>query len=168
MERSKKVGPNRIKVLVVDDKPAMLDFFSCLFKNRNDISVALNGGDALNLAKNSKYTIALVDARIVKKDFFDKLRGISPSTIPVVMSSEQVEHCIKAACDLSKNGFVQKFSALGGEILSIKDAAKILDLNDITVYRMVKRKELPAIRIGKQWKISRERLSCWLKDKESR
>jgi len=44
------------------------------------------------------------------------------------------------------------------EYLTIDEAAKRLKLAKITIYRMARRGELPAIKLGKAWRISSKRL----------
>lgn len=49
------------------------------------------------------------------------------------------------------------------ELLSVKKTAVILDVSEKTVRRMIKRRELDAIRIGAQLRIRRSRLEQCLR-----
>jgi len=43
--------------------------------------------------------------------------------------------------------------------LTIEEAAKLLKLNKITIYRMARKGKLPAIKFGKVWRISGKKLA---------
>ena len=45
------------------------------------------------------------------------------------------------------------------EFLTIEEAAKRLKISSMTVYRMARKGELPAIKIGKVWRISSLKLA---------
>ncbi|MFP4211765.1 MAG: PTS sugar transporter subunit IIA [Alkalispirochaeta sp.] len=51
---------------------------------------------------------------------------------------------------------------------SIQDAASYLHIAEKTVSRMIQRGELPAVRIGGQWRFVPEQLSQWLNDQGAR
>lgn len=44
------------------------------------------------------------------------------------------------------------------EYLTISEAAKRLKLAKITIYRMARRGQLPAVKLGKAWRISSQKL----------
>ncbi len=48
------------------------------------------------------------------------------------------------------------------EFLSIKEVAQRLNLHEMTIYRLIKSKDLPAFKVGGQWRIQREFLENWL------
>jgi len=50
------------------------------------------------------------------------------------------------------------------EIMSIKDVAAYLQLNEQTVYRMVQQRKIPAIKLGGQWKVKRSHLDKMFDD----
>ena len=56
--------------------------------------------------------------------------------------------------------------ALGGnpgkEFLSIKEVAQRLNLHEMTIYRLIKSKSLPAFKVGGQWRIRKQFLDEWL------
>jgi len=55
-----------------------------------------------------------------------------------------------------------------GRLWSIQDAASYLHIAEKTVSRMIQRGELPAVRIGGQWRFIPEQLSRWLNDQGAR
>jgi excisionase family DNA binding protein len=48
------------------------------------------------------------------------------------------------------------------EILTVKEVAVFLKLHQTTVYKMIKSGELPAFRIGGDWRFRRSRIEEWL------
>jgi len=44
------------------------------------------------------------------------------------------------------------------ELLTITEATKMLKLNRTTLYTLIKKGEIPAIRLGSQWRIPKEEL----------
>ena len=46
--------------------------------------------------------------------------------------------------------------------LTLKEAADVLQLSVRIVLRIVKRKELPAFRVGGQWRVNQKQLTKWM------
>jgi nitrogen PTS system EIIA component len=55
-----------------------------------------------------------------------------------------------------------------GEILTIRQLADYLMVSEKTVYRMLDRNQLPAIRVGAQWRFRRQDIDGWLNDEVRR
>jgi excisionase family DNA binding protein len=51
-----------------------------------------------------------------------------------------------------------------GEVLTIAEVAVALRLHPTTIYRLVKRGDLPGFKIGDNWRISSNALENWLAD----
>jgi excisionase family DNA binding protein len=51
-----------------------------------------------------------------------------------------------------------------GEVLTIAEVAVALRLHPTTIYRLVKRGDLPGFKIGDNWRISSNALENWLMD----
>ena len=49
-----------------------------------------------------------------------------------------------------------------GTFMTMKQVAAWLQVNRMTVYRLVKRGEIPALRIGRGWRFSLEELNKWV------
>lgn len=47
-------------------------------------------------------------------------------------------------------------------LLTVPEAAELLQVSTRTLLRMVWRKELPAFKVGGQWRISESRLAEWI------
>lgn len=45
------------------------------------------------------------------------------------------------------------------EYLTIDEAARLLKMSKITIYRMARKGQLPAVKFGKVWRISSKKLS---------
>ena len=48
------------------------------------------------------------------------------------------------------------------DMLTIADVAKYLRLHELTVRRLAREGELPAFKIGRQWRIKRTLLETWV------
>lgn len=53
--------------------------------------------------------------------------------------------------------------ALNGTLLTVEEAAEHLRLHPSTVYRLARRGELPAVKVGRQWRMDGEALQEWLR-----
>jgi excisionase family DNA binding protein len=48
------------------------------------------------------------------------------------------------------------------KLLTIKECAKLLHLADITLYKMVYRREIPFVKIGRSVRFSEVKINAWL------
>lgn len=48
------------------------------------------------------------------------------------------------------------------QIMTPKEAAKYLGFHLVTIYRLLKKKEIPAVKIGGQWRFKKDILDAWL------
>jgi excisionase family DNA binding protein len=51
------------------------------------------------------------------------------------------------------------------EVLTVEEVADLLKVHRTTVYRMLKSGELPAFKIGSDWRFNRVRIEEWLKSR---
>ena len=51
------------------------------------------------------------------------------------------------------------------QIMTPKEAAKYLGFHLVTVYRLLKKNEVPATKIGGQWRFKKDILDKWLTDR---
>ena len=51
------------------------------------------------------------------------------------------------------------------KIMNIKELANYLGIGRTTIYNLIKKKKIPASKIGKQYRFSRDVIDSWLKDK---
>jgi nitrogen PTS system EIIA component len=55
-----------------------------------------------------------------------------------------------------------------GDILTIRQLAEYLMVSEKTVYRMLDRNQLPAVRVGAQWRFRRHDIDAWLTEQAQR
>ena len=48
-------------------------------------------------------------------------------------------------------------------LLTLQEVAELLRVNEATVYRMARDGGLPAVKVGRQWRFEKKRLSHWLR-----
>ena len=53
------------------------------------------------------------------------------------------------------------------KMLTVKEVAELVRLNEATVYKLAKEGKIPAVRFEKQWRVREEALEVWLREKES-
>ena len=52
---------------------------------------------------------------------------------------------------------------MADKLLTTRELEELLQLDRVTIYRLVKDGELPALRVGGQWRFSSEAIDAWLK-----
>lgn len=50
-------------------------------------------------------------------------------------------------------------------MLTIKEVAEYLSVHEKTIYRLVKSGELPALRVGGQWRFEKKVLDAWIQNR---
>jgi len=48
------------------------------------------------------------------------------------------------------------------QIMTLKEVAKYLGLHPISIYRLIKTTDIPAMKIGGQWRFKKDILDTWL------
>lgn len=48
------------------------------------------------------------------------------------------------------------------QIMTLKEVAKYLGLHPISIYRLIKTTDIPAMKVGGQWRFKKEGLDSWL------
>lgn len=51
------------------------------------------------------------------------------------------------------------------QVMDIKELAEYLGIGKSTIYNLIKKKKIPASKIGKQYRFSKDVVDSWLKDK---
>lgn len=51
------------------------------------------------------------------------------------------------------------------KVLTVREAADMLRVHQSTIYRLLKRRELPAFKIGSDWRFNQEHLYEWLNER---
>ncbi len=50
--------------------------------------------------------------------------------------------------------------------MTVNEVAAFLHVHPVTVYKMMKRKELPGFRIGSDWRFNRADILGWIKERQ--
>lgn len=52
------------------------------------------------------------------------------------------------------------------QVMTVKDIAEYLDMHPMTIYKFVKEGRIPAFKVGTSWRIKRESIQKWIKERE--
>jgi len=52
------------------------------------------------------------------------------------------------------------------KLMTVKEVAEYLQLDEHTIYRMARKGEIPAYKVARQWRFKRELIEKWLEDKK--
>jgi len=56
---------------------------------------------------------------------------------------------------------------MGDQVLTVKQVAEYLQVNERTVYRMASANKLPAFKVGGSWRFKQSELELWIKDQHN-
>jgi excisionase family DNA binding protein len=51
---------------------------------------------------------------------------------------------------------------MSDQILTVKEVADYLKVNERTIYRLATKKEIPSFRVGASWRFKREEIDEWI------
>lgn len=51
---------------------------------------------------------------------------------------------------------------MDSEILTIKEVAEYLKVNERTIYRLANKGEIPAFKVGNNWRFDRAKIAQWM------
>jgi excisionase family DNA binding protein len=80
--------------------------------------------------------------------------------------SHSVSHHISGSRNGASGHTVPKHGA--AQILTVQSVAEYLRVHPATIYRLLKRKELPAFKIGRDWRFRRKSIDHWRSEAERR
>ncbi len=60
-----------------------------------------------------------------------------------------------------------EFENLPGKVLTVREVAAYLRVHSSTIYRLLKKGELPAFRIGSDWRFMADQIDQWRADAEA-
>ncbi len=154
------------RVLVVDDDPEIGTLFRRVLGNRSQtVTVARDGYEALERVNQEKYDLVFLDVKLPGMDgveTLEKIKNISPDSIVVMMSGYSVEEEIKKAIDMGAQDFLTKPFEDMDQIMTIEEVARYLSLHELTVRRLAREGEIPAFKIGRQWRVKKTLLDRWI------
>jgi excisionase family DNA binding protein len=64
--------------------------------------------------------------------------------------------------------YIKEKEAMITPVLTVNDLCDYLKVHPSTIYRMIKTGELPAFRIGSDWRFNVEEIGQWLTEREKR
>ncbi|MBN1933152.1 MAG: response regulator [Anaerolineae bacterium] len=157
---------HEFNVLVVDDDEDVGYLFERLLGGPQEVTIAADGFDALEKAKAKKFDLIFLDVRLPGIDGVEtlkQLKEVAPDAIAIMMSGyEDVKEKVKQAFALGAQDFLEKPFRDVSEIMTIEQVARYLSLHELTVRRLARDGEIPAFKVGRQWRVKRELLDSWI------
>jgi len=153
-------------VLVVDDDPEVGALFrKVLGDSSQSVTVARDGHEAMEKVSAQKYDLIFLDVKLPGMDgveTLEKIKSISPDSIVVMMSGYSVEEEVKKAMEMGAQDFISKPLEDVDQIMTIEEVARYLSLHELTVRRLAREGEIPAFKIGRQWRVKKNLLDRWI------
>jgi excisionase family DNA binding protein len=157
---------NDFRVLVVDDDPDVGSLFQRLLVGESQsVAVARDGYEALEKVKDVKYDLIFLDVRLPGMngvETLEKIKSMSPDSVVVMISGYSVEEEIKKAIAMGAQDFIAKPFEDVDQIMTIEEVARYLSLHELTVRRLAREGEIPAFKIGRQWRVKKNLLDRWI------
>lgn len=156
----------RFRILVVDDDQEIGYMFQRLLGGPDVVSVARDGYEALDHITSTAYDLFFLDIKLPGMDGIETLASITsmrPDAVVVLMSGYTVEQELKKAIALGAHDFLSKPFENIDQIMAIKDAARYLSRHKLTVRRLARPGEYPALEIDEQWHAHKTVLDRWIK-----
>jgi excisionase family DNA binding protein len=159
------VGDKAFSVMVVDDDHDVGYLFERLLGGPQEVTVAADGYEAIEKARGRAYDLIFIDVRLPGLDGVEtlrRLREISPDSIVIMMSGYDVGDEVRNAFSAGAQDFIAKPFRDVSEIMTIEQVARYLSLHELTVRRLARDGEIPAFKVGRQWRVKRELLDRWI------
>ncbi|WP_414645294.1 helix-turn-helix domain-containing protein [Candidatus Binatus sp.] len=67
---------------------------------------------------------------------------------------------------LTQRSHMDRFDKANNRILTVRDVSNYLRVHPSTIYKMLKRNQLPAFRVGSDWRFTVEAIDQWLASAE--
>jgi len=153
------------RVLVVDDDKDVGFLFERLLGGPQEVTVAKDGYEALEKVQAQAFDLIFLDVRLPGIDGVEtlkRLREIAPDAVVVMMSGHEVSEQVKEAFVVGAQDFIAKPFRDVSEIMTIEQVARYLSLHELTVRRLARDGEIPAFKVGRQWRVKRELLDRWI------
>ena len=62
---------------------------------------------------------------------------------------------------------MERFDELKGKVLTVQEVSTYLRVHPSTIYRMLKKNQLPAFRVGSDWRFTIEAIDRWRESVET-
>jgi excisionase family DNA binding protein len=158
-------------VLVVDDEKEIGVLFQRLLGGSQQVTVAHDGYEALQRAREKKFDLVFLDVRLPGMggvQTLEELKRILPDAIVVMMSGYSVEEDIHRAMEMGAQDFIHKPLDDPDQIMTIEQVARYLSLHELTVRRLAREGEIPAFKVGRQWRVKKALLDRWIEQEAAR
>jgi excisionase family DNA binding protein len=158
-------------VLVVDDEEEIGSLFRRLLGEAQEVVVARDGFEALEKAEEREFDLVFLDVRLPGMDgveTLERLKKLLPDAVVVMMSGYAVEDEIRRAMEMGAQDFISKPFHDPEQIMTIEQVARYLSLHELTVRRLAREGEIPAFKVGRQWRIKKALLDRWIENEASR
>ena len=153
------------RILVVDDDEDIGFLFERLLGGPQQVRRATDGYEAINRAEQEPFDLVFVDVRLPGIDGVQtlrRLRELAPDAVFIMMSGHEVSQEVREAFDLGAQDFIAKPFHDLSEIMTIEQVARYLSLHELTVRRLARDGEIPAFKVGRQWRVKRDLLDRWI------
>ena len=163
MRRKKKVRP--FKVLVIDENPETGAQLQQALEDPQAITWVSDAQEAVEKLKEAPYALVFLKTRPPGGDgaeLVETIKATAPDTVVVMMSEQLTEKEVQMAAVLSAHQARGKGLEEGDEIMTIQEVARYLSLHELTVRRLAREGEVPAFKIGRQWRVKKEILNRWI------
>jgi len=165
-QKAEEQPQKSFKILVVDDDQEIGYMFQRLLGGpQTSVTIARDGYEALEMIKAEPYNLIFLDVRLPGMDgvqTLEEIKKLRPDSIVVMMSGYSVEEEIKRAMALGAQDFIAKPFEDIDEIMTIEEVARYLSLHELTVRRLARDGEIPAFKIGRQWRVKKALLDRWI------
>lgn len=152
-------------VLVVDDDRDVGLLFERLLGGPQEVTTAVDGPEAIEKAQQKKFDLIFVDVRLPGMDGVEalkRLKELAPDAVFIMMSGHDVSEEVKEAFLAGAQDFIAKPFRDVSEIMTIEQVARYLSLHELTVRRLAREGEIPAFKVGRQWRVKRDLLDRWI------
>jgi excisionase family DNA binding protein len=159
------VSEKMFRILVVDDDEDIGFLFERLLGGPQQVRRATDGYEAINRAEQEPFDLVFVDVRLPGIDGVQtlrRLRELAPDAVFIMMSGHEVSQEVREAFDLGAQDFIAKPFHNLSEIMTIEQVARYLSLHELTVRRLARDGEIPAFKVGRQWRVKRDLLDRWI------
>ncbi len=135
-----------IKVLIVDDHTVVRQGLRLLMEAQADIEVlgeAASGEEALNIVKESKPDVILLDLIMPGMSGLDVLRELqkqSTANRVLVLTSSLDDHIVRQALQAGAHGYLLKTSRAGDMLNAIRQTAQGISVLDPAVTRVLQQR----------------------------
>ncbi|MBN1641511.1 MAG: response regulator [Anaerolineae bacterium] len=159
------MNAKEFRILVVDDDRNVGLLFERLLGGPQEVTRVTDGYAAIEKAQETDYDLIFVDVRLPGIDGVEtlkRLKELAPDAIVIMMSGHEVSQEIKEAFEIGAQDFIAKPFRDVLEIMTIEQVARYLSLHELTVRRLARDGEIPAFKVGRQWRVKRELLDRWI------